>query len=1135
MAGEEIYIARLGAWIARAVGETAGFGSDLDTNSIGFSMPEAVTTDPAVAAAGAALTDAGTQLYAAADALDTVLASGVEEDLPGPLIQLAQGIFLYVDAIAELVQHIESAASGLPADERNAVEAFAGEMARRVIDLLAIQALERALPRTGFVLRLLGLLEWKLIEVGTVPGQPTYARKRLRLERIKDLFTDPAQHFENAFGWGTAQFDPMPVFDAMLPFYHPDASVVADYDGGDAFLRIGNYRWSRDSSVAGPPALRLEYSAEIQLDYDERVELSEEWGIGFDSGLKFGGGLAAIAEPPFAISVEPLTGNAEGRFTVSFDRNPGQDPLVIVGGNDLIRISADNFAIGAELTVGASTSGAVDIDPGVFSNLEGLTIKLGSEGADNFLADMLSSAEIEGSFDLGLSYRLSEGLVVRAAGGLEVAIPMQQSLGPVTFETLYIILKIGEDGSFALETSAAIKGAVGPFSASVERIGAEVTLAFAEGADADFGPFDLGLGFKPPNGVGLALDAGLVRGGGYLYLDYDRGEYAGALELTFQGFLSVKAIGLINTQLPDGSDGFSLLVLVTAEFGTPIQLGFGFTLNGIGGLLGLNRTMMLEEMAEGVRSGAIESVMFPQDVIANAPQIISDMKRFFPPKENRFIIGPMVKIGWGTPSLITASVGIVIEIPPGNIAILGVIKCALPDEDAALLVLQVKFIGAIEPEKERLWFFASLYGSRVLFITLDGDMGLLIAWGANADFVLSVGGFHPQFSPPPLPFPSPARISLSILDTSFAKIKVSGYFAVTANTAQFGAAVELFFGLDALKVEGHIGFDALFQFSPFYFIITFSASLSVKVFGIGLFSVRIRGQLEGTSPWHIEGEGSISLLFFDISVPISETWGEDADTVVPSIEAMPVIRAELEKTSNWTALLPSASQISVSLREIEASTELVLHPVGQLRVAQRAVPLDLVIDKIGAQPVDDITRAVLTPGAGLARTADVRESFATAQFREMDGAAKLASPGYELQDGGLDLSVDGSEAQTSHAVKRPVMHELNIIDNNFKHHLLRFFNIGVHWFGKMLVGNATARSALSKIERQRKNPFDDGVRVTAPGWVVANASDNVIEAGEATFLSQAKAKDAMAAQLGTNPALNGKLHVIPAAEARKAA
>ena len=57
--------------------------------------------------------------------------------------------------------------------------------------------------------------------------------------------------------------------------------------------------------------------------------------------------------------------------------------------------------------------------------------------------------------------------------------------------------------------------------------------------------------------------------------------------------------------------------------------------------------------------------------------------------------------------------------------------------------------------------------------------------------MVSVGGFHPQFTPPPLPFPNPKRVSLNILNHSNARIQVMGYFAITSNTAQFGARAEL--------------------------------------------------------------------------------------------------------------------------------------------------------------------------------------------------------------------------------------------------------------------------------------------------------------------------------------------------------
>jgi len=187
---------------------------------------------------------------------------------------------------------------------------------------------------------------------------------------------------------------------------------------------------------------------------------------------------------------------------------------------------------------------------------------------------------------------------------------------------------------------------------------------------------------------------------------------------------------------------------------------------------------------------------------------------------------------------------IIIEIP-GNIAIIGVLKVALPEERVPILVLQVNFVGAIEFDKKRAWFFAAMFESRILFMTIEGEMGVLVSWGDDANFVVTVGGFHPTFNPPPLPFPEPKRIAISILNTSVAKIRVEGYFAITSNTAQFGANAELYFGVSAFGIDGHITFDALFRFSPFYFIISISASLSVKVFGIGLFSVRMRGSLEG--------------------------------------------------------------------------------------------------------------------------------------------------------------------------------------------------------------------------------------------------------------------------------------------------
>jgi hypothetical protein len=539
-----------------------------------------------------------------------------------------------------------------------------------------------------------------------------------------------------------------------------------------------------------------------------------------------------------------------------------------------------------------------------------------------------------------------------------------------------------------------------------------------------------------------------------------------------------------------------------------------------------------------VRTGTVNSVMFPTNVVENAPRIISDLRTFFPPHPGIFLIGPMAKIGWGTPNLVTLSLGIIIEIP-GNIAILGVLKIALPDEDAALIVLQVNFLGAIEFDKKRAWLFAGLYESRILSITIEGQMGVLVAWGDDGNFVVSVGGFHPAFNPPPLPFPEPNRIAISILNESRAKIRIEGYFAVTSNTVQFGARAELFFGVSSFHIDGHITFDALFQFSPFYFIIQISSSLDVKVFDIGLFSVRFRGSLEGPTPWHVEGTGSISLLFFDIDVDFNHTWGEEADTTLPPIQVMPLLKAEYEKPENWRVEVPVANRIFVSLRKIEITADLVLHPVGTLKISQRAVPLGLTVDKVGAKKPGDanyFTLSVSTDNSDLEVKGETRELFAMGQFKDMADAAKLSAPAYQQEKAGLEISAKGELLKTSGAVKRVVRYEQIIIDSNYKRFVKPFFNSSGVLFNLFLKGSAVTKSTLSNKYQKQKMPFAEKIAVVPDLYAVAFNTDNSpFNTVAGAFTSYAQAEEFMNRRVKENPNLKESLHIIPQVEMKGAA
>mgnify|MGYP001167432322 FL=1 len=1039
------------------------------------------------------------------------------------LIDVVRTVITGIDTLATALQNA-GASTGLPASE---VAAFAAELPQRLLEYLVARNLE-VIPGAAEALEFIGLLERTDENVGsTDPTKPPYVRRVIHLDQLVAFLESPLDHLETLYGWGSSSFNGQTLLEKIAHILaRAGVPVILDTTVSPPVLDVYFVEVQANTTV-NPRGLSIRIAE--SFTFDKNVVFEEDdykLEAGFDSELTVG--TEIIIQPNDKVTVIPPSGEFRGDAFVKFTGGSETgDPYIIFGQPGASRIEARQFVV----RVGAGIAWLTDHGEGEFEILGEIRkgkIFIGMEGADGFLATLLSGLKVESDFDLGVGFSTKDGIFFVGSSTLDIQVPIHVSLGPIEITALTITVGLGA-GGFPLGLAVDLKAMLGPLQAVIEQIGLEATLSLPPGGNGNVGPVDFTLGFKPPKGAGLSLDVGVVRGGGYLFFDPENGEYAGALELALAEIVTVTAIGLITTKMPDGSQGFSLLLIITAEFGTGIQLGFGFTLLAVGGLLGLNRTMRLDALAEGVRTGALESVMFPTDVIANAPRIISDLKNFFPPEEGKFLIGPMVKIGWGTPTLVSISMGIIIEIP-GNIAIVGILKVALPAEEAPLIVLQVNFIGAIEFDKSRIWFFASLFESRVLFITIEGEMGLLVAFGDDANFVVSVGGFHPRFNPPPLPFPTPKRIAVSILNESYGRIRVEGYFAVTSNSVQFGAKAELFFGFSEFKIEGHIGFDVLIQFSPFYFIAEISASVSLKAFGVGLFSIRLRFSLEGPTPYRARGSGSISLLFFEISADFDITWGDAQDTSLPPIPVIPLLKAELEKPANWRALLPPENSLLVALRKLEATEddELVLHPVGTLQVSQKLLPLDLDVDKFGSQTISDAKRFTIDVVAGgLDKVRDAEDQFAIAQYQTMEDGDKLSRPAFQTQHSGVDLSVAGEQLRSSRAVKRIIRYEEIIIDNNYLRFVQRFVVDISGLFAHFLNGASVKQSPLSKAYKSKFKPYADAIVAHDEGFTVAFQENNQAVSSQATFTSEAAARDFMSQLVSSDPSMADAVHVIP--------
>jgi hypothetical protein len=1096
---------------------------------------------PTIVAANGQFTGAISSTVSAAAALGPLvvdLKNAIDsENLPQIIsvgTDLLNRIRQVLDGISQMGTSLDAAAAsgGLSPADKAALQAFAAELPRRLFDFAFIEYLESKGEGVLPTLDVIGIID-DFDEPGDPanPLKPPFRQRAIHLDRLFDLFLKPDKYLADTFGWGQPGFDGMLLFPRIKRLFEPLelSAMLVTPPGQPPILELFFMRFSTDATTV-PPSLTLRLRFPATRDFEQTFQLGEVWALTLGGAARFEAGLDVSIKPPFDVTLQPPTGTVSAELNGGFLGQRASGPLILLGQSGASRLEVQK--LGLTLGFKASLDGTtVRGEPTATAEVTGGKAVIDLSKGDGFISKITGGLKLDTNVDFKAHWSPKSGLQLEGSGAVEIAIPTHVSLGPIDLQNIYIRAGFA-DGSLPVELSGAFSADIGPLNASVDRIGMAVTTSFPSGG-GNLGPANLTFDFKPPNGVGLSIDAGLVKGGGYLYFDFDRGEYAGVLELSISEIVTVKAIGIITTKMPDGSTGFSLLIIITAEFGTGIQLGFGFTLIGLGGLLGLNRTMSLQPLMEGVRTGAINSIMFPQNPVENAPKIISDLRTIFPPYEGKFLIGPMAKLGWGTPTLVSVSLGVIIEIP-GNIAILGVLKIALPADEAALIVLQVNFAGAIEFDKSRLYFFAALFESRVLYLTLEGEMGLLVAWGDDANFVVSAGGFHPRFNPPPLPFPAPKRMAISIHNTDIARIRTETYFAVTSNTVQFGSNTEIMFDVDVARVDGHLGFDALFQFSPFHFIIEVSASVSLKVFGVGLFSISLHFALEGPTPWRAHGTGSISFFFFDVSADFDITWGESKDTTLPPIAVIPLLKGEFDKLDNWRAQLPPTNNLLVSLRKLDATeSSEVLHPLGTLRVSQRAVPLDLKIDKVGNQKPSDANQFTLTATAGLVKADDADEQFAKAQFLNMSDADKLSQRAFDPMHGGLLLASGAQQLGSTKMGKRKVRYEEIILDSNYKRFRRRFRVFTQAFFSHFLVGGAISKSVLSQNYKKMLDPFDDKVAVKEGGFTVAQTQDNKAYSAASTyFASEAMANQFLQNQVAANPDLHDALHVIPHYEAR---
>jgi hypothetical protein len=1132
------YFVNAAIWLGKAIGDGSLIFQDFSTEALGMTLPDNVMQASGVVTAANDVEAKAADVQAAAEALESTTDFDADDAILAKVIALGLKLRDLYDAVDSLVNAVKLAVNtaGLTAQELTDAQALADDLAKLLSDFLIARALTDNFPRFSYLLTVLGLLDWRYVPPDPAhPLSSHHVRRSLRLDRFRNLIRDPETHLRETIGWGDSTFDPLSIFKLTAEFYPAEAAVEVDVDQGEPFLRVGHFLIRRDSSLS-PPGLRLELSDSLDDDQETRIELNQHWTAGASSTLKFAAGVSGIVTPPLNVELNPPSGTIEGTFRAFVERNKSARPINIIGGSGLLSMSVDNLTGGAAFHAEwDAAANAAKFEPQLFGRVERGIIKISKGEADNFISKILPPDGVEGDFEIDAVWTASEGLRLSGSGGIDIALPIHKHLGPLTIDTIYLALHIRPTGTLRFEISVAAGAEIGPIAVAVDRICALLDLRFAEKTEANVGPFDISLRFKPPSGLGIVIDAGAVTGGGYIFFDEDAGRYAGVLQLELKGF-AIKAIGILDTKLPSGEKGYSFLIIISAEF-SPISLAMGFTLNGVGGLAGIHRTMVIAELQAGIRSHATDDILFPQDPIKNAPRIISDLIRFFPPKKSHYIFGPMALIGWGAPTLLTVKLGIILELPPPiRIVLLGQLDCALPDASAAILELHVDILGVLDFGEKSFALDGTIHDSIIGPFSLFGDFAVRLRWGSARTFALAIGGFNPHFQQIPPGFPSLRRMTLALSGGDNPRVTMQCYFALTSNSLQFGSRADVYASEGKFNVSGWIGFDVLILFHPFELRADFTAGFALRRNSKYLAGVQVDATITGPAPWHVWGSASISILFIKASVNFDATIGDPGPAALPSLQIWASLETSMKEKGNWSGVMPVAASQVVSLKAPSDAFGPLIDPVGNITLIERTAPFARRVTRFadaipnGASRFDITTVTIASSVLATNAWHYAMELFAPAQFEQLSDAQKLSRPSFETMAAGVALA-------DRVLLGAPVVHDLTyrtvVIDKPFVSHDADSYPL-----------TAELQLALAGLSRAALGGMRNGTdeKYVAPGtkplvtlddeqYVVANTDDLASRTDIAAAGTKGAVESALDDYLVQHASERGRFTVVALAEA----
>jgi hypothetical protein len=418
---------------------------------------------------------------------------------------------------------------------------------------------------------------------------------------------------------------------------------------------------------------------------------------------------------------------------------------------------------------------------------------------------------------LAASAGQSTALVLAAAGVSPAPqatwINVQRAFGPVQFARIGLALTDGSSLSLLVDGSVSLAGL------TIGLIGLEATMALESPYVPTFDLAGLQVGFA---GGGVDISGGLEKVPGC-----EPAEFTGELAVILASF-GLTVLGSYTTV--HGQPSLFAFLFLDAPLGGPPF----FFVTGLAGGFGYNRTLQLPTI-DAVATFPLVAGATGQ---LNSKQTEQQLNALISPALGEDWLAAGVKFtSFETVSsfaLVTVAFGTHFEVALMGESTISVPPAAPGETVTPTAQAQMVLLVDVDPSNGQVAVSAQLTPQSYVLeqaARLTGGFAFYVWFAPSAhagDFVVTLGGYNPYFTPPDY-YPNPPRLGLDWKLSDKLTVKGGLYFALTASVVMAGGELQATWSSGDLSAWFDAQADFLIRFKPFQYLIHVSVSIGVSL------------------------------------------------------------------------------------------------------------------------------------------------------------------------------------------------------------------------------------------------------------------------------------------------------------------